>query len=169
MRGKKLKLNFAVCLMIVFTNMFCAGCKVLTGREVTHPNDECPQSYSFLCRRCHHRGHLTRHCPDKRWPHWERPTTIEELIAPDIKMRYGIHTHTPIQFSSERGAQGTEQELNSVNEIAIPTEYSDLLKFMNKYPEIKKHLPPSTKQKEESLISAIKHWGVLHGYRIVQI
>jgi hypothetical protein len=154
--------------------MVCSGCKVLTGRDIIHADNECPQAYSFLCRRCHHRGHLTRHCPDKRWPQWERPATYEELIPVDVKIRLGIHTHTPLPFSSERGDLGTEQELNNVNEITIPTDYTDLLKFMNKNSEIKQHLPPpkdgksNTKPAEESLIAAIKKWGVLHGYRIVQ-
>lgn len=144
--------------------MVCAGCKVLTGQEVTHPNKECPQAYSFLCRRCNHRGHMTRHCTEE-WPQWERPTTLEELIPADVRIRYNIQTHTEIRFEAARGHAGTEREMEGRNEICIPSEYNDLIEFTKKH---NMDVETVTKPPKVNLVSAIKHWGVLHGYRIVE-
>ena len=144
--------------------MGCPGCKVLTGRDIVHPDNACPQAYSFLCRRCHHHGHMTRHCTDE-WPQWERPTTLEELIPPDVKLRYGITTQTEICFKQKRGEPGTEREMNNINEIYIPTNYNELTKFakMNNI-----DVETVTKYKEENIIAAIKNWGIQHGYRIIE-
>lgn len=145
------------------TQMVCPNCSVLTGRQITHPNDECPQAASFLCRRCHCRGHLTRNCTEM-WPQWERPTTYEELIPPDIKMRYGIRTHTLLTFEEKRGAPGTEQELHDSNEIVIPEDYIQLNEFAIKN---KIKVEKVTKPSLDKCIEAIKSWGISHGFRIV--
>ena len=144
--------------------MSCPSCKVLTGRDIAHANNECPQAHSFLCRRCNTRGHMTRYCKEN-WPQWERPTTLEELIPPDIKMRYGITTHTQIIFPTKRGDPGTDREMDRINEIYIPTNYNELMKFKELHGIT---VETVTKYKEENVIAAIKKWGVSHGYRIIE-
>jgi len=144
--------------------MACPNCKVSTGRELSHSNGECPQAVSFLCRRCNTRGHMTRHCKES-WPQWERPTTLEELIPPDIRIRYGITTHTPIVYDTNRGDPGTERELERINEICIPSDYNELIKFTKKY---NMNVETVTKPPKENLVAAIKTWGLSHGYRIVE-
>ena len=143
--------------------MVCKNCQVFIGKDIIHPNDECPHASSFLCRRCHVRGHLTRNCTEN-WPQWERPTTFEELIPSDIKLRYGITTSTPICYPKARGEPGTEVELNDINEIVIPEDYNLLNDFAIKN---KIKVEKVTKPSLEKCIVAIKHWGVSHGYRIV--
>lgn len=144
--------------------MSCQTCRVLVGRDIIHPNNECPQANSFLCRRCHTRGHITRNCTEL-WPQWERPTTYEELIPPDIKRRYGIQTNTQLNFRGRnRGDPGTEQELNDVNEIVIPEDYNLLNEFAIKN---KIKVEKVTKPSLDKCIEAIQQWGVLRGYRIV--
>ena len=145
--------------------MVCASCKVLTGREITHANNECDQANSFLCKRCHTRGHLTRHCK-AQWSNWERPTCLEELISPDIRMRYGIDSQTPIKYKIKRGDPGTETELGDSNEITISSDYTELLKFAKKH---NINVDESdTKPSAKHLIVAITKWGVARGYRIVE-
>lgn len=143
--------------------MVCQNCKVFLAKDVLHPNDECPHASSFLCRRCHARGHLTRNCTEN-WSQWERPTTIEELIPSDIKLRWGITTFTPIHFSKARGEPGTEAELNDINEIFIPEDYNLLNDFAIKN---KIKVEKVTKPSLEKCILAIKQWGVAHGFRII--
>lgn len=133
------------------------------GLTIAHPNNECPQAKSFLCRRCHCRGHLTRNCTEQ-WPQWERPTTYEELIPPDVKLRYKIHTHTPLIFSEKRGSSGTESELHDVNEISIPEDYNLLNEFAIKH---KIKVEKVTKPSLDKCIEAIKSWGISNGFRIV--
>jgi len=43
------------------------------------------------------------------WPHWTRPSTLEELIPADVRHRFGIRTATPLRFSEARSA-GTAEE-----------------------------------------------------------
>ncbi len=103
------------------------------------------------------------HCSD-RWSHWERPTTLEELIPVDVRMRYGIQTHTRLEFDKPRGADGTEKELHSCAEIIIPEDYSDLKEFVERH---KISVEKKTKESRMACIKAIQEWGVSHGYRIV--
>jgi hypothetical protein len=135
----------------------------MKGLSIVHGDNGCPLSKSILCRRCHNKGHMTMHCSD-RWSHWERPTTLEELIPVDVRMRYGIQTHTRLEFDKPRGADGTEKELHSCAEIIIPEDYSDLKEFVERH---KISVEKKTKESRMACIKAIQEWGVSHGYRIV--
>ncbi len=107
---------------------------------------------------------MTRHC-DEDWSEWERPTTLEELIPADVRFRYGIATHTLINFDAKRGDPGTEREIECVNEIIIPSEYNELKEFTKRHGMI---VETVTKPPKENLVAACKAWGVQHGYRIIE-
>jgi hypothetical protein len=106
---------------------------------------------------------MTMHCSD-RWSHWERPTTLEELIPVDVRMRYGIQTHTRIDFDKPRGSEGTDKELHYCSEIIIPENYNELKEFVDRH---KINVEKVTKESRLACIKAIQEWGVSHGYRIV--
>lgn len=142
--------------------MNCKLCEIYRGKLVVHDNDGCKLGKNVLCRRCHQRGHLTSSCIEKH-PHYERPTTLEELIPADVRLKYGIITHTPVKFTTPRNVT----ELADINEIVIPetSNYKELGEFIEKY---KIKVDKVTKDSREDRISAIKAWGVANGYRIVQ-
>ncbi len=150
--------------MCLFAKMsFCAICQKFKGKPVIHNDDGCPLSSSILCRRCHHRGHLTAQCSEN-WPQWERPTSLEELIPADVRKRYGIITHTPLSFPNPRGEPGSENELGSINEVVIPDDYGQLKEFIDTH---KIKVEKVTKESRSNCMKAVIAWGVSRGYRIV--
>jgi len=160
-----------LCVWIGWITMTCSNCRILTGRTIAHTDGKCPQVDSFLCRRCHCRGHLTRNCPEERYPQWERPTTLEELISPDLRARYGIQTITPFQswHSLKRGEKTDEHdtlvELNTINEILIPREFKKLSEFAKERGIVV--VTQTTKPSTEGLVDSIIDWGRERGYRIL--
>ena len=141
----------------------CVLCLKYTGVPVVHSSTGCPLGHSVLCRRCHNRGHLSSMCTEK-WPQWERPTSLEELIPADIKLKYGITTNTPLSFTYPRGIEGSEVELSDVNEMVIPENYNELKEFIEKQ---KIKVEKVTKESKAQCLKAVKAWGVSHGYRII--
>ena len=140
----------------------CAICLRIKHIKVQHES-ACDFANSILCRRCHMKGHFTADCSEA-WSHWENPTTYEELIPGYIKQRYNITTHTPIEYSLPRGAEGTEQQLHPINEVVIPKDYAKLLDFVSeKGIKVEKVTRPS----QSNCIKAVKAWGIERGYRIV--
>lgn len=141
---------------------FCRLCLHYKGAaNVLHGPEGCPIGASTLCRRCHHRGHLSVDCT-AAFPHWERPTTLEELIPLDVRMRLKINTHTEIKYTTPR----EESELPDINTISIPDGFKELSEFADEHGITVKKV---TKPSKEDLLRAIKKWGVAHGYRIIQI
>jgi hypothetical protein len=148
----------------------CATCKKYTGRIVCHDENGCPLKVSLLCRRCHHRGHLASQCTHGI-SNWERPTTLEELIPSDVRLRYGINTHTRVEFAAERGAPGTESEHPLIRTEIIPDDYTQKNDF------VKRHKIPVEKTSNENGKSykpteiacekAICEWAVRNGIRII--
>lgn len=141
----------------------CRICLRVQGKHVIHPTGGCIYASSILCHLCHHRGHFTADCEDK-WPHWERDPCLEDHIPDYVKRRFNITTHTPIEYALPRGAEGTEQELHSINEVVVPKDYKELLEFLEKY-NIK--VETVTKPPRSNCIKAIKSWGVERGLRVV--
>lgn len=142
---------------------FCKVCKRLKNRVVQHEGG-CPYASAALCRRCHCRGHFAADC-EESWPHWERPTSLEELIPADVRARYNITTHTALEFVAPRGAPGTECELSTHSELNIPDNYNDLGALIERY-GIK--VEKVTKESYPARLKAVIDWGVSHGYRIVE-
>lgn len=143
--------------------MSCEICKKVKGKPISHADGVCPTAPSLLCRRCHHRGHLTSMCKGDL-PHWERPTTLEELIPADIRQRLNIRTHTHLEFTAPRGSVNTYDELGAINEIIIPDNYSALKEFMDTHKI--KVLEKVTKEKMENRIKAVIEWAAARGLRI---
>lgn len=143
--------------------MACPICKKYLGKLLIHPG-ECPQATSVLCRRCHHRGHMTNQCSESRWPQYERPTTLEELIPAYMRARYGITSHTKIEFPTKRSLPDTEHELGEVNTIEVPSDYTQMKEFIDKH-GIK--VEKVTKESFPKCREAVKAWGISHGYRII--
>lgn len=142
-------------------NSSCRLCLKYKGKTIIHDTEGCPLGASTLCRRCHHRGHLSLDCTAPH-PQWERPTTLEELIPLDIRLRYKIATHTPIQYESP---EREHRELSDINTIVVPDGFKELSKFVESHGiAVKKVTKPSSK----ILLKAVKKWGVSHGYRIIQ-
>lgn len=141
-------------------SLFCPLCIKYKGKNVTHGPEGCILGTSTLCRRCHHRGHLSIDCTAPH-PQWERPTTLEELIPIDIRLRFKINTQTPIAFSGARD----NSELSDINTIVVPEGFKELSEFVEKHGiNVEKVTKPSRK----TLLRAVKAWGVGHGYRIIQ-
>jgi len=151
----------------------CLVCKAFTGNTVQH--QECPNK-NVLCRRCHQRGHMTHMCTEK-WSHWERPTSMEELIPYHIKQRYRINSCTNLTFQMPR-SNDTVKELHPVNEIVIPDEYNgkkdnitwhkEIVEIAERYNIIPKKPAKGYKPSSESYIQAIHEWAEEKGYRIVR-
>ena len=142
---------------------FCKNCMKYKGISIIHEDGLCAMAATILCRLCNHRGHLTSQCT-AAWPQWERPTSLEELIAPDIRHRYGIISHTPIAFGTERGAEGTERELAAINEIVIPDDYTQLKEFIERH---KIKVEKVTKESLTNCRKAVKNWAISRGHRVV--
>jgi hypothetical protein len=125
-----------------------------------HGSDGCALGASTLCRRCHHRGHLSVDCTAQH-PQWERPITLEELIPVDIRLRLKINTQTPIAYCGPRDAS----ELSDINTIVVPEGFRELSEFVELH---NINVEKVTKPGRKALLRAVKAWGVAHGYRIIQ-
>ena len=140
----------------------CSTCKAYNDVLRIHTSiDDCEFKH-VLCRRCHQRGHMTHMCTEK-WSHWERPTSMEELIPFHIRQRYSITSSTSLTFEHPRGPD-TLHELHPINEIIIPEDYKNIVKLAEKYNIIPKK---TTKASSESYIQALKEWADMHGCRVV--
>lgn len=142
------------------TSSFCPLCLKYKGKRIVHGIEGCALGASTLCRRCHHRGHLSVDCSAPH-PQWERPQTLEELIPIDIRLRLKISTQTPITYSGPRDSS----ELSDINTVIVPDGFKELSEFVEKHGiNVEKVTKPSRK----TLLRAVKAWGVSHGYRIIQ-
>ena len=135
----------------------CKVCLAYTGIERSHGQGGlCPIAPVLKCRRCHVHGHTAAQC-DRPWSHWERPTSLEELIPPDIRARYKINTSTPLNFKEERGEGDTTNEFRIL--IEVPRADKAMREFMCNN-DIK-----TTHQTKENL-SRIREWALQRGMRI---
>lgn len=138
----------------------CHLCLKYTGKSIVH-TEGCALSKSVICRRCHHRGHLSVDCTAAH-PAWERPVTLEELIPIDIRLRYKIATKTVINYNTERDFS----ELPDITTIEAPpiNDYEGLGAFIKSYGiQVEK----VTKDSAKARTKAIKKWAVMMGYRVV--
>jgi hypothetical protein len=103
------------------------------------------------------------HTCEEDWSHWERPTSMEELIPQHIKQRYNITTVTPIMFKKPRGPD-TVHELHSINEVTIPETYEKILEFIAKHKIIAEK---TTKPRGDACIDAIIAWADARGIRVI--
>jgi hypothetical protein len=143
--------------------MVCNLCLTYLGKTVTHDGGGCEFGASTLCRRCHTRGHLTRDCSTAA--PYEIPTTLEELIPADIRLKYGITTHTVFKpkFADP------EDRIPDINRIEIPADpsYAELGAILEMYKI--KVTDKVTKEPTAARMDALHKWATSHGYRIVMV
>jgi hypothetical protein len=142
------------------SSTFCPLCLKYKGKRISHGDEGCALGASTLCRRCHHRGHLSVDCTAPH-PQWERPTTLEELIPIDIRLRYKINTHTPVSLGLR-----SDCELSDINTVVVPDGFKELSDFVELHGI---NVEKVTKPGRKALLRAVKAWGVSRGYRIVQV
>ena len=123
----------------------------------------------ITCRRCLQTGHMTQMCKED-WSHWERPTTMEDLIPLHIRNRYKITSATPLTFKHPRGPL-TTNELHTINDIIIPDDHdkiAELAKSLNITPaKLTTTQRPGGRYSTEEYVIAIEKWGRDTGRRIV--
>lgn len=163
----------------------CSICLQWVGIVTTHISEPCPTKDSVLCQQCYSYGHPASQCPDD-WPHWTRPSTLEELIPADVRHRYGIRTATRLVFPETRKAGSIEEQLarrtnEQVHTMRVPnyrdtstddkgqTGYNRLGAFMKDHeidiswnPE---HTTVSKEDGKEREI-AVKQWCLAKGYAV---
>ncbi len=128
----------------------------MTGLYSQHDTTACPVRATFRCRRCHVRGHLAADCGES-WAHWERPASLEELIAPDVRARWGILGSTETCFETPRGSEGTDRERKI--EIAVSSNDKKMRDFM-------KENDIATTHKTEDNLQRIREWVGVRGLRL---
>uniref|UniRef100_A0A6C0LNX4 Uncharacterized protein n=1 Tax=viral metagenome TaxID=1070528 RepID=A0A6C0LNX4_9ZZZZ len=149
--------------------MTCPNCKAYKGLTLQHSTDDCPIRDHITCRKCCQTGHMTHLCTEN-WSHWERPTTMEELIPFHIRNRYRITSATPVTFKNPRDSS-TTYELHKMNEIIIPDDHdkiADLAKTLKITPaKLKNVQRPGGRYSTEEYTTAIEKWGKDTGRRII--
>ncbi len=136
--------------------MPCAICLSFTGISEVHSRDSCPVLPTLRCRLCHCRGHTAKECGES-CNHWERPTTLEELIPADVRQQWNITSSTEMHFELPRGTEGTQSERKV--EVAVPRLDKPMREFMNDN-NIK------TTHDTESNLQRIRDWAWKLGFRI---
>jgi hypothetical protein len=137
--------------------MSCHSCYFYTGIKADHSRETCPVIPTLHCRRCHCYGHTANECGES-WAHWERPTSLEELIPVDVRERWNITTSTDLVFDAPRGTEGTECE--HPIEIKIVEQDKAVRDFM-----MKNNI--DTTRKTEQNLQRIREWAAQRGFRLV--
>ena len=102
------------------------------------------------------------HLCEQTWTHWERPTTMEQLIPLHIRNRYKITSATPLTFNTPRNSS-TAYELHPMNDIQMPYTYKERCAFVEKHGiPVKK----TTKAAERACWEAIRTWAKETGHRL---
>jgi len=141
--------------------MTCPNCKAYKGLTLQHSTDDCPIKEHITCRKCCQTGHMTHLC-QQNWTHWERPTTMEQLIPLHIRNRYKITSATPLTFNNPRNSS-TAYELHPMNEFEMPFTYKEQCEFVEKHGiPVKK----TTKAAERACKEAIRAWAKETGRRL---
>lgn len=147
----------------IFQMSSCFLCERYRGKKgVVHDAKGCALRSGVKCSRCNHRGHIDAECSAARSP-YVIPSTLEELIPADARLRFKITTHTPFVVETP-----TEAMISDVNKIIVPdySDYKALGVFMKKYGiSVDEKV---TKDKKEERIAAIRKWGIANGKRLVQ-
>lgn len=134
----------------------CEICYSYTGVQNYHSKECCPLIPSLQCRRCHCQGHTSDQCGES-WGNWERPTSLEELIPPDVRARWRITTHTSLNFPQPRGTEKTDSELRY--EVVVTNDDKKIRAFMAEN-NIK------TRASKEENLKIIRDWAIQRTYRL---
>jgi hypothetical protein len=92
----------------------------------------------------------------------EIPTTLEELIPADIRLKYGINTHT-----TYNAKYNSEDIVPDINKITIPEDasYAELGRILEMYKI--KVTDKITKETTAARLEALHEWAIARGYRII--
>jgi hypothetical protein len=145
--------------------MSCFLCERYRGKKIIHDSAAgCPYRAGAKCTRCLHRGHVSAECTALNPAHVRLPSTLEELIPVDARLRFNIVTHTPLVMPPEL----TDSMIDDINKVVIPDEsdYKALGIFMKKHGIVVDE--KVTKDTTKSRYAAIQRWGKAHGKRLVQ-
>jgi len=156
------------------------------GVTEVHEDRGCPVLPSILCQQCHTYGHFTNQCTEP-WPHWTRPTSLEDLIPAYLRDQFNITTSTPFVPKERRGEGTEDQQLTRRVKEKIPmffvanyldtavdkdghTGYDRLGLFMKTHGiDLEKWYPRHTKKTKEDgweREQAVKAWCLARGYAL---
>lgn len=98
---------------------------------------------------------------------WTRPRTLEELIRPDVKERWGIETDTPILWTTPT-LSDAEREIADVNtiEIRYRTGIGRDTRLDQRLREVMKQNKIASVHSAEGNLQKLRTWAVSQGKKI---
>ena len=103
---------------MAMTSECCSVCRSWLGIVRSHGEGvACPVQASAWCSQCGCYGHRPADCTVVTG--WTRPATLEELIPPEVRERWGIATATPIIWAGAPSVDVAEREISDTNIIEI--------------------------------------------------
>ena len=139
--------------------MHCQTCLSWLGLTTSH-NGECPVRASAWCSQCGCYGHRGVDCSTDIA--WTRPTTLEELIPEDVRIRWNITTSTRILWSSPNSLSLDEKEREISDANSIRIQYDD-----RKIRDFMKANKIHTTHKKQCNLRELREWAVRQGKKIV--
>lgn len=141
--------------------MICKTCYSVLGVHTAHDDGAtCPVAATYLCTQCGGHGHLASSC--RITTHVRRPRTLEELIPPDVRARWGITTQTPIVWSRPT-VTTMEREITDENTIEIKHQGNNR---DAKIREVMRQHKVRTAHSMEDNIARLRSWAVSQGKKI---
>jgi hypothetical protein len=139
----------------------CKTCFSVLGVHAVHSDSEvCPVQATYVCTQCGGHGHLASTC--RITTHVRRPRTLEELIPPDVRVRWGITTQTPIIWSRPAVAV-MEREVDDENTIEIRHQGNNR---DSRIREVMRQHKVRTAHSMEDNMTRLRSWAVTHGKKI---
>ena len=139
----------------------CKTCYSVLGVHTAHVDGAtCPVAATYVCTQCGGNGHLASGC--RVTTHVRRPRTLEELIPPDVRVRWGITTQTPIVWSRPTVAI-MEREVADENTIEIKHQGNNR---DAKIREVMRQHKVRTAHSMEDNIARLRSWAVSQGKKI---
>lgn len=138
----------------------CDTCATMMGLARRHGDDPCPVKASLWCSQCGCHGHRPAECD--LVTHVWRPRTLEELIPPDVRERWGITTSTLIVWDVPT-LEDAEREIADSNTIDI--HYRDG-KMDNKIREMMRLLKIPTVHSKDGNLMKLRRWAVENGKKM---
>ena len=96
---------------------------------------------------------------------WTRPTTLEELIPPEVRARWGIHTTTHIIWTKPT-LEEAEREIAEGNTIEIAYAKKGKGSLDSRLREYMKSNKIPTVHSESGNLAKLRMWAVSQGKKI---
>ncbi len=113
---------------------------------------------SAWCSQCGCYGHRSIDCSTDIT--WIRPSTLEELIPEDVRIRWNITTSTRIVWPNKLSLEDSEREISDVHSIHIAYDDRKIRDFM-------KANKIHTTHKKQCNLQELREWAVRQGKKIV--